>query len=84
MRESHDRRARNPQVLAAVASLLKSKDAVRVVDLACGAGSTLRTLGPRLPARQHWDLVDNDPRLLDAAYQQSTLSNDVRLNTVPA
>ena len=51
--------------LAAVTSRLKSEDTVRLVDLACGAGSTLRTLSPRLPPRQHWDLVDNDPRLLE-------------------
>lgn len=81
LRESYDQRARNPQVLAAVISLLKSKSEVRLVDLACGAGSTLRTLGPHLPARQHWDLVDNDPRLLDAAYSGNA-SENVRLNAV--
>jgi hypothetical protein len=81
LRESYDQRARNSQVLAAVTSLLTSKSAVRLVDLACGAGSTLRMLSPHLPARQHWDLVDNDPRLLDAACREN-LSNDVSLNTV--
>ena len=81
LRESYDRRARNSQVLAAVTSLLQSKSAVRLVDLACGAGSTLRTLGPHLPARQHWDLVDNDPRLLDVASRENA-SNEVSLNTV--
>jgi hypothetical protein len=81
LRESYDQRARNSQVLAAVTSLLKSKSAVRVVDLACGAGSTLRTLGPHLPPRQHWDLVDNDPRLLDAACREN-ISSHVSLNTV--
>jgi hypothetical protein len=81
LRESYDERARNPQVLAAVVSRLKSKDTMRLVDLACGAGSTLHTLSPRLPPRQHWDLVDNDPRLLDAAYRKH-VSNEVSLNTV--
>jgi len=52
-----------------------------MLDLACGAGSTLHTLSPRLPPRQHWDLVDNDPRLLDAAYRKH-VSNEVSLNTV--
>ena len=66
LRESYDLRARNPIVLDAVAASFKSHDAVSVVDLACGAGSTVRALSPHLPARQHWDLVDNDPRLLDA------------------
>ena len=44
LRESYDRRARNPAVLDVVTSLFGSKSAVRVVDLACGTGSTLRTL----------------------------------------
>ena len=81
LRESYDRRARNPVVLDAVASLLTSKSPARVIDLACGAGSTLRMLGPRLPARQHWDLVDNDPRLLKAA-SNARPSNDISLNTI--
>jgi hypothetical protein len=81
LRESYDRRARNPAVLDAVASLLASKSPVRVIDLACGAGSTLRTLGPRLPARQHWDLVDNDSRLLKAASNEPP-SDDISLNTI--
>ena len=65
LRESHDLRARNPIVLDAVAARFKSHDAISVVDLACGAGSTVRALSSHLPARQHWDLVDNDQRLLD-------------------
>jgi hypothetical protein len=81
LRESHDRRARNPFVLDAVTSLFKSKNAVRITDLACGTGSTSRTLGPRLPARQHWDLVDNDPRLLQAASSRKP-SNDCSLSTI--
>jgi hypothetical protein len=81
LRESYDKRARNPQVLTAVASLLQSKSAVRLVDLACGAGSTLRTLTPHLPARQHWDLVDNDPRLLDIACR-SNVSRDISLHAI--
>jgi hypothetical protein len=67
LRESYDVRARNPVVLDAAISQLKSKSAVRLVDLACGTGSTLRSFSPKLPPRQHWDLVDNDPRLLNAA-----------------
>ena len=67
LRESYDLRARNPMVLDAVATRFKSHDTISVVDLACGAGSTVRALSPHLPARQHWDLVDSDPRLLDVA-----------------
>jgi hypothetical protein len=81
LRESHDQRARNPSVLDTVASLFKSKNEARVTDLACGAGSTLRTLGPHLPARQHWDLVDNDPHLLQAAGERNS-SADISLDKI--
>jgi SAM-dependent methyltransferase len=64
LREPYDVRARNPEVLDAVAIFLGARPSVRVVDLACGTGSNFRTLSPRLPARQNWDLVDNDPDLL--------------------
>lgn len=81
LRESYDLRARNPIVLDAVATLFKPHDAVSVVDLACGAGSTVRALSSHLPARQHWDLVDNDQRLLTLACS-GTFAGDVRLNAV--
>ncbi len=69
-------------VLGAVAARFKSLDAINVVDLACGAGSTIRALGSHLPARQHWDLVDNDQHLLALACSENA-SADVRLNAVP-
>jgi hypothetical protein len=81
LREGYDLRARNPAVLNAVTSLLKPKSTVRICDLACGTGSTLRALGPHLPARQNWDLVDNDPRLLNAACN-GRYPDEVRLNAV--
>ena len=38
---------------------------VRVIrDLGCGTGSLGRWLAPRLPAPQHWVMVDRDPALL--------------------
>jgi hypothetical protein len=67
LRESHDLRARNPNVLDAVAAAFKSLDTISVVDLACGAGSTVRAVTSSLPARQRWDLVDNDHGLLALA-----------------
>lgn len=81
LRERYDVAARNPDVLAAVAASLESAPSVRVTDLACGSGSTLRTLHARLPAQQHWDLIDNDPALLAVA-RGTSLPKDVRLNTV--
>lgn len=82
LRESYDLRARNPIVLDAVADLFKPHDAVNVVDLACGAGSTVRALGSHLPARQHWDLVDSDQRLLALACSGKS-TGDISLNAVP-
>ena len=81
LREGYDIRARNPEVLGAALALLNSKSAVRLVDLACGTGSTLRSLSPRLPVRQHWALVDNDSQLLNAACT-GDFPEDVDLNAI--
>ena len=67
LREPHDQRARNREVLAAVAAAFAGQPDIAVVDLACGTGSTLRALAPHLPARQIWRLVDNDLSLLARA-----------------
>jgi hypothetical protein len=64
MREPHDLQARNPAVLDAVAAAFRDQGAVAVVDLACGTGASVRAIGPRLPPRQSWRLVDNDLGLL--------------------
>lgn len=82
LRERYDLAARNANVLDAVTASFKSSPSVHVVDLACGSGSTLRALQSHLPARQHWDLVDNDPDLLALARKRN-LDKDVTLNTVP-
>jgi Methyltransferase domain len=67
LREPYDARARSPAVLDAVVALLKGCPSVRIVDLACGTGSTLRALSFRLPAQQNWRLADNDLSLLARA-----------------
>ncbi len=67
LREPHDVRARNPAVLEAVAAHFAGRAALAVTDLACGRGSTLRAVAARLPARQHWRLVDHDAALLAEA-----------------
>lgn len=64
LREPYDLKARSKAVLAALAAHFRSATAIAVVDLACGTGATLRAIGPRLPARQNWKLVDNDLSLL--------------------
>jgi hypothetical protein len=63
LREPYDRRSRSPAVLDAVLSAL-DPTSVRIVDLACGTGSTYRALSPRLASRQNWRLVDSNLSLL--------------------
>lgn len=67
LREPYDARARNRDVLAAVAAAFAGRSAVSTVDLGCGTGATLRAVAPHLPARQSWRLVDNDLGLLARA-----------------
>jgi SAM-dependent methyltransferase len=67
LREPYDLAARNPKVLDAVAAALSDRTSVGIVDLACGTGSTLRAVAPRLGGRQNWRLVDNDLSLLARA-----------------
>jgi hypothetical protein len=81
LREPHDLAARNRAVLDAVTTSFKSAGSMHVVDLACGAGSTVRALHTHLPVRQHWDLVDNDPDLLALACSRN-LDNGITLNAV--
>jgi SAM-dependent methyltransferase len=64
LREPYDARARNPKVVAAVATALATLPSITIVDLACGTGATLRALAPHLEAPQNWKLVDNDLGLL--------------------
>src|SRR5205085_5493031 len=64
-------------VLDAVAAAVRDRDAIAVVDLACGTGSTLRAVSPRLPATQRWRLADNDLGLLARA---AALANPPHLN----
>jgi SAM-dependent methyltransferase len=81
LREPYDARARNPGIIDAVVAALAEKTSIRVVDLACGSGSTPRAVARRLPVRQHWRLVDNDPGLL-ARVAASHLAPDVMVETV--
>jgi SAM-dependent methyltransferase len=81
LREPFDLRARSPAVLGAVAGFFERQPSVRVIDLACGTGSTLRALSPRLPPRQSWTLVDNDLNLLARAASAS-MNQDVTVAVV--
>jgi hypothetical protein len=80
LREPYDRRARNAAVLDAVAAFVAGRTSVALVDLACGAGSTLRALTERLPTTQNWRFVDNDLGLLGRA---ATLAKPPQLTVTP-
>jgi len=83
LREPYDSRARDPSVLAAVFAFLREKSApVRIVDLACGTGSTLRALAPDLSRAQTWRLVDNNLSLLARASEMKP-PEGVSFSTIP-
>ena len=82
LREPYDARARNPDVLDALAAVLADRGSVAIVDLASGAGSTLRAIASRLPRRQRWRLVDHDLELLARA--SSTRAAGREVVTIPA
>jgi hypothetical protein len=83
LREPYDTRARNSSVLGAVVASLREKSApLRIVDLACGTGSTLRALAPELPRTQNWRLVDNNLSLLARASEMKPPAG-VSFNTIP-
>jgi hypothetical protein len=67
LREPYDLRARNADVLAAVAAHVAGRHSIGIVDLACGTGSTFRAVAAHLTPRQDWRLVDNDLGLLGRA-----------------
>jgi hypothetical protein len=67
LREPIDLRARNTVVRDAVASYMKDRAQLTIIDLGSGTGSTLRALAPHLESGQRWRLVDNDANLLARA-----------------
>jgi hypothetical protein len=82
LREPYDARARNPYVLDALATAVADRDSLAVVDLAAGAGSTLRAISSRLPSPQRWRLVDHDLELLERASSAPVAGMEVA--TIPA
>jgi len=70
LREQADGRARNRDVMDAVAARFQLRREINIVDLASGTGSNLRALAPLLPARQSWLLIDHDEGLLNVAKRE--------------
>jgi hypothetical protein len=73
LREPYDLRARNPPVLVALAAAVAGRATLAIVDLACGAGATLRAIAPHLAPAQSWRVVDNDPGLLARAASSESI-----------
>jgi len=69
LREPVDLAARNGQVEDVFLAALPG-GAVRLMDLASGAGSTVAALSGRLAVSQDWLLTDNDPALLAVSRQR--------------
>ncbi|MBV1693312.1 MAG: methyltransferase domain-containing protein [Hyphomicrobiales bacterium] len=67
LREGADHRSRDALLAMKVADRLQGADPVRVTDLGCGTGSNIRASYALLGPRQHWTLVDYDPKLLAVA-----------------
>jgi hypothetical protein len=82
LREPFDLDARNTRVLAAVVAAMAEQPSVNIVDLACGTGSTLRALAPRIAVPQRWRLADNDLGLLLRA-STTERPDRVQLDTAP-
>lgn len=82
LREPYDRRARNEEIVAAIATSLAALPSVQIVDLACGTGATMRALTDHLPARQVWRLADNDLGLLGRA-KATPVADGVTVTAVP-
>ena len=72
LREPADHASVNAKVRDALRARFADTDTIRVVDLGCGAGSNLRGTWDALGPKQHWTLVDYDPKLLAAAKSRLT------------
>ena len=64
LREADDWASRSERLVQRATELIRAADSVSALDLCTGTGSNLRYLMERLPARQHWLVVDRDEALL--------------------
>jgi SAM-dependent methyltransferase len=83
LREQADSGARAPDLAEELRRQLVPGGRLVVHDLACGTGSMLRWLAPRLPGPQHWVCYDLDAELLAiAAAEQNQRAADGSLVSV--
>ncbi len=68
-REPVDHAARNGEILSAILNYFSDKNLLRITDIGCGTGSTLRALKPLMSSKLEWHLIDNDDALLASARQ---------------
>ena len=83
LREPYDARARNPAVLDAVIAALKGYPSIRIVDLACGTGSTLRALSATSSSRSRIGGLSTTISACWRARRRSTHPADVTVAGVP-
>jgi hypothetical protein len=81
LRAPYDVRARNSDVLSAVAEVVAECSSISILDLGCGIGATLGVLSASLPRTQYWRLVDNNVSALDCA-QASAVAAGVDVRTI--
>lgn len=67
LREAADTRARDAHLTMHIAQAAHRHLQPRFIDLACGTGSNVRYLAPRIGGEQQWLLVDSDGGLLEKA-----------------
>ncbi len=71
LREPADTAARSAALTQAIIAALPPDRPLQILDIGSGTGSNVRYLSSRLPAPQHWLLVDRDPDLLAEASGRS-------------
>ena len=67
LREQEDLLARNSSVFYSVHEYLQNQTELKILDIGCGTGATMRALFPRFKQHQNWTLLDADKKLLERA-----------------